>query len=69
MGKCSDVAAARPGTKGGEPMSIPEIRVYVLLCLMTLTIAFTIPMDGLFKLGFVLIGLLAVKHLATELES
>lgn len=49
-------------------MSTPEIRVYVLLCLMALTIAATVPMDMLFKLGLVLIGLRAVKHLATEIE-
>jgi hypothetical protein len=57
-----------PVQQGGEPMSMPEIRVYVLLCLMALTIAATVPMDMLFKWGLVLVGLLAVKHLVTELE-
>jgi hypothetical protein len=49
-------------------MSVPEIRIYVLLCLMAFTVAATVQMYPLFKMGLVLCGLLAVKHLITGTE-
>ncbi len=47
-------------------MSMNEIRAYVLLFIVALTLAITIHMEPLFRLGLVLLGLLALKHAATE---
>jgi hypothetical protein len=47
-------------------MSLVETRMYTLLFLVSITLAVTIPMDPLFRIGLVLLGLLAIKHIATE---
>jgi hypothetical protein len=52
--------------KEAAQMSMVATRIYTLLFLVSITLAFTISMEPLFRIGLVVLGLLAIKHIATE---